>query len=190
MPTKRKPLPRLPARCVGPIRGPAAAWAGRLGLAHTAAQGVRDRRRPGAGRTRIPGGALVARLPLVYIIGPFRAPTHWGVCQNIRRAEELALRVAEMGAMPLCPHLNTANFHGLLTDDFWLAGTAELLRRCDAGITVPGWQNSEGSEAEVELARNEEIPIAHTEAELAWWMARWIEGQARELADTAERMKP
>ncbi|HJX52976.1 MAG TPA: hypothetical protein VJ801_09455 [Polyangia bacterium] len=132
----------------------------------------------------------MARLPVVYIIGPFRASTNWGVVQNIRRAEEVALRVAEMGAMPLCPHLNTANFNGLLTDDFWLAGTAELLRRCDAGITVPFWAESEGSLAEVALAADEGIPIFYDEGDLAWWVAQRIERQASALADTAERMRP
>ena len=132
----------------------------------------------------------MARLPVVYIIGPFRASTNWGVIQNIRRAEELALRVAEMGAMPLCPHLNTANFNGLLDDDFWLAGTAELLRRCDAGITVSGWTESAGSRAEVELADAEGLPIFHAETDLVLWVAARIERQAAELERQAEGMKP
>lgn len=88
-------------------------------------------------------------MKVVYIIGPFRAPTHWEVEQNVRRAEALALEVANLGAMPLCPHANTRHFDGLLTDEFWLDGTMELGRRCDAAIVVDGWESSSWSKAEI-----------------------------------------
>jgi len=124
---------------------------------------------------------MIARLPVVYIIGPFRGKTPWDVAQNVRRAEEVALSVAEMGAMPLCPHTNTAHFDGLLTAEFWLAGTAELLRRCDAAITVDGWQNSSGSRGEIKLAGELGIPVFHTLEDLFAWVCDRIEQQSRAL---------
>ena len=75
-------------------------------------------------------------MKVVYIIGPFRGKSHWEVAENVRNAERLGLEVAKLGAMPLIPHKNTENFDGLLTDEFWIEGTKELLRRADAAITV------------------------------------------------------
>lgn len=87
-----------------------------------------------------------------YVIGPFRAPTHWEIAGNVRIAEEVGLQLAHMGVMPLIPHANTATLHGTLTDEFWLRGTQELMRRADFAITVGAagcpWQHSEGSRAE------------------------------------------
>jgi hypothetical protein len=76
---------------------------------------------------------------LVYIAGPFTAATPWRVEQNVRRAEEAGLWVAEHGAMPVIPHANTRYFHGECTPEFWYEGTLELLRRCAASCSCqPG----------------------------------------------------
>lgn len=117
---------------------------------------------------------------LVYIAGPFRAESNWGVQQNVRRAEELALEATLRGAqagvriMPVCPHKNTSNFHGyrpdLLTDDFWLAGTLELMRRCDAVLLTKGWRKSTGTRAEVKEARRLGIPVFERIVNLVAWI--------------------
>jgi hypothetical protein len=99
------------------------------------------------------------KIPVIYIIGPFRAPTPWGVECNVRRAEELGLLVAQLNAMPLIPHANTRFFQGLKSDSFWLEGTLELLRRCDACACVEGWENSQGSKTEVKFATANSIPV-------------------------------
>lgn len=98
-------------------------------------------------------------MKVIYIAGPFRAKTPWGIEQNIRRAEVLSLRVAKLGAMPLCPHTNTRNFEGEMPDQFWLDGTLELMAKCDAVILVEGWRNSEGSMGEVKKANELGIPV-------------------------------
>lgn len=110
------------------------------------------------------------KIPVVYIAGPFRAPTPWDLEQNIRRAEEVALEVARAGAMPLCPHANTRFFNGQCTDEFWLNGTMELLRRCDALVTVDGWSQSEGSISEVNYSRSVSMPIFHGTEGLEVWV--------------------
>jgi len=107
---------------------------------------------------------------IVYICGPFRAPTPWAVEQNVRRAEAIALEVAERGAMPLCPHTNTRFFNGLLSDQFWIEGTAELLRRCDAIFRLQGWFRSEGSKGETLLAAELGIPIFDYLEDLEAWI--------------------
>jgi len=87
-------------------------------------------------------------MKLVYVAGPFTGPNTWAVEQNVRRAEELGLIVAQCGAMPLIPHTNTRFFHGLLTPEFWYEGTLEVLRRCDSIILTTSWETSRGAREE------------------------------------------
>lgn len=75
-------------------------------------------------------------MKLGYVIGPFTADTQWGIAENVRRAERAGYIVALHGAMPVIPHANTQNFHGICTPGFWYAGTMELLKRCDFAVTV------------------------------------------------------
>lgn len=107
---------------------------------------------------------------VIYIAGPYRGKSAWAVEQNIRRAEELAFQVAEAGAMPLCPHANTRNFNGTLTDEFWIEGTLELLRRCDAVILVKGWEKSSGTRGEIEEAKKLDLPLFYDQCELRAWL--------------------
>jgi hypothetical protein len=113
-------------------------------------------------------------MKLGYIIGPFRAPTTWEVQLNVRNAEMRGLEVAQLGAFPVIPHKNTENFNGLLTDDFWLQGTEELLLRCDFAITVATlhvpWYLSAGSQSEVALANQQGIPVFHELMNLRAWL--------------------
>jgi len=119
---------------------------------------------------------MAARMKVVYIIGTFRGKSNWEVKQNVRRAEGISLEVAKLGAMPLCPHKNTENFDGLLSDDFWIEGTKELLRRSDAAIALPGWPASMGSVGEVEEAAVRGIFLANNIDELR----EWLEAKRRE----------
>ena len=105
-------------------------------------------------------------MKLVYIAGPFRGPTAWDVAENVRNAERVGLEVAKAGHMPVVPHANTQHFHGQLDDAFWLEGTLELLRRCDAVVLVPGWEKSSGTRAEVREARRIGITVYSSVGEL------------------------
>jgi hypothetical protein len=95
---------------------------------------------------------------VVYIAGPFRAPTAWGIAENVRAAERFGLEVARLGAMPLIPHANTAHFHGEGDDQVWIEGTLELMRRCDAAVFIPGWPRSKGSQGEWDECSLRRIP--------------------------------
>lgn len=103
-------------------------------------------------------------MKVVYVVGKFRAPTHWGVVQNVRAAEAVALEVWRAGAAALCPHLNCANFEGAVGDTpenatIWLEGDIEMMKRCDAIVLVPGWENSTGGKEEVRIAIEEGLPV-------------------------------
>lgn len=98
-------------------------------------------------------------MKVIYIAGKYRGRTPWEVEQNIRAAEDVAARVIQAGMMPLCPHANTRHMEGLADDEFFLAGTLELMRRCDAVVLVPNWRDSEGARAEVAEAERLGLPV-------------------------------
>lgn len=110
--------------------------------------------------------------PLVYVAGPFSAPTREGVEQNIARAVARGLQVAALGAMPVCPHANTSHpdYERLQPYQFWIAGTLELLKCCRALITVHGWEASSGARGEVEWMLEVERPVFHKRAQLKAWL--------------------
>lgn len=98
-------------------------------------------------------------MKVVYVAGKYRGPHAWAVEQNIRAASDVAAAVIRAGHMPLTPHKNIAHMEGLADDAFFLAGTLELLRRCDAVILVPGWESSVGARAEVAEANRLGLPV-------------------------------
>ena len=100
-------------------------------------------------------------VPLIYIAGPFRGPTPLDVRRNVERARDVGLRVAAVGGYPVIPHTMTAEFDRQLTDQFWLDGTMELLRRCDGIVMVRGWEMSSGARAERAWALDQRMPLHH-----------------------------
>lgn len=98
-------------------------------------------------------------LSLVYVAGAFTAPTPYGVRVNIQHAEEWSAALISLGIFPVCPHLAVGCFGGLAPESFFLAGTLELMRRCDGVLMVPGWQASRGSVAERAEALRLGIPV-------------------------------
>lgn len=100
-------------------------------------------------------------LPLIYIAGPFRGPTPLAVRRNVEAARDLGLRVAEAGGYPVIPHTMTSEFDKLITDEFWLQGTMELLRRCDAIMLSRRWQVSTGAKAEYAEAVRLTLPVMY-----------------------------
>ena len=92
-------------------------------------------------------------MKLIYVAGKFTADTGWGIEQNVRRAEDVGIYIARLGAMPVIPHANTRYFADECTPEFWYAGTLELLKRCDAIIMCEGWADSKGAREEYGEAR-------------------------------------
>lgn len=99
------------------------------------------------------------------VVGPFRGPTVWDIAENVRRAERVGLIVAQVGMMPIIPHANTHLFHGQLSDEFWIRGTLEFVRRADMLAVLPGWESSEGTRGEIIEAERLGKPIVY----LKWW---------------------
>lgn len=112
----------------------------------------------------------ISEVKLVYVAGPFRAPNVWDMEQNIRRAEALSLEVWRLGAVAICPHLNTRCFQGVLPDHIWLDGDLAILTKCDAVIMTEDWQRSEGATTEHVYARKHQIPIFYDLKALKEWV--------------------
>lgn len=98
-------------------------------------------------------------MKLVYIAGPFRAADAWEVHCNVHRAELASREIAGMGAMPVAPHSIGAHMDGTETAEFWLSGTLELMRRCDAVLVLSGYEHSAGTLGEIQEARRLGLPI-------------------------------
>lgn len=119
-------------------------------------------------------------MKVIYIAGPYRAPSEWEVRMNIREAEHHALMVWQYGAVALCPHKNTAGFGGApgCIDDTWLQGDLELLKRCDALWAITGWRDSTGATREVEYAREHHIHCLFSIQEMIDFIQRDLEDVA------------
>jgi hypothetical protein len=105
---------------------------------------------------------------LVYIAGPFTAPDP---AENIRAAQLFALPLVGY-CMPVVPHSMTIGLPGG-TPQLWYDGTLELMRRCDAVLAMPNWQQSKGALSEVRVADREEIAVFYDHDSLL----RWLEGE-------------
>ncbi len=133
-----------------------------------------------------PASFLVA-----YIAGPFSAPDHLGIKTNIKRAAAIGHDVRRLGIGALVPHLIGAPYiqpamstHlGLLPDvfgyDHWIKETIEMCRRCDLLVTVPGWEDSNGSRGEVAEMQRLKRPVFHSVDHLA----NWLEQRKREILE-------
>jgi hypothetical protein len=89
---------------------------------------------------------------VIYIAGKYRDGTINGVWENIQTARTAARKYWLMGYAVICPHLNTMLMDGEDTDNLFLEGDAELLRRSDAIVMLSGWEESAGAKSEHELA--------------------------------------
>ena len=79
------------------------------------------------------------------------------------------MAVAEAGAMPL---IRTRHVEFLWNDheEFWYEGTLALLKRCDAMILVPGWEDSKGTRDERAWAKANDMPVFERVEELKRWL--------------------
>jgi len=99
---------------------------------------------------------------LIYLAGPYRAVEGKSVERHIQEARTVAIDLWQQGHYVLCPHLNTAHFDrdaSDIPDKAYLAGTLEMLRRCDAMVVQGDWESSEGTKEEIAYAESVGMPI-------------------------------
>ncbi len=115
------------------------------------------------------------KIPVIYVAGPYRSPTEWGVYQNIRSAEKVSLEIWKMGGAAICPHKNTEMFGGAAEDSVWLEGDMAILSLCHAIYAMPTWKQSTGAIAELKLAKNLDIPIFECLEKLNSWIVERLD---------------
>lgn len=117
---------------------------------------------------------------LVYIAGPYRANSATGIAANIQSARLAAIEFAKMGIPYICPHLNSAYFEEYapdVPDSFYLKMGLEILARCDAIFVLRGWEESEGTKAEMEWWLLNRMPSTILYQSCSMWkidMLKWF----------------
>lgn len=101
---------------------------------------------------------------LIYIAGPYTAPTAAGRAANIQRAREVADRVNRLGAgrcLAMVPHFLGSGIEDSLSDEQWYPATMEVMRRCDAVVLTEKWEGSKGAGDERAEAERRGLPVFH-----------------------------
>jgi hypothetical protein len=101
------------------------------------------------------------KMKLAYVSGKYRDKRGpWYILQNIRAAETVALELWRMGFAVICPHKNTALFDGAVpSDQVWLDGDLEMVRRSDLIVMIPEADDSEGARIEMREAIKHDISV-------------------------------
>ena len=110
-------------------------------------------------------------MKIIYIAGPYRADTEWGVEENIETARSFAAAVLMLGAMPICPHMNTAHMGGVVPDQQIFEGDLEIMRRCDAVWMIDGWEKSVGARSELTFAIKNRMEIIYSFDQMKKYLA-------------------
>ena len=114
---------------------------------------------------------------VVYVAGPFTAYNPWEQEQNVRVAEELSLAVWQAGFTAICPHTQIRFLQdapGIETNDIFLEGTLEMLRRSDYVLLCPGWAGSKGTLGEKAEAERVGIEVFYSIASLVSYHEKQI----------------
>ena len=98
---------------------------------------------------------------VVFVSGPFRAETQWEILQNVRRAEEVSLRLIKQGYFPICPHTMSQNWQGVCPDKVFLAWCIALLGISHAIYMMDGWMFSAGSKDELAFALENDMEVIY-----------------------------
>lgn len=101
---------------------------------------------------------------LVYVAGPYSAPTAWQREQNIRRAEEVALELWRRGIPAMCVHTIARYFFGAVPEQAAIEIDNAILDRCDAIMLVNGWERSAGTLAEIDRMAAAGKPVFNADA--------------------------
>jgi len=97
---------------------------------------------------------------IIYISGKYSGEVE----KNVRKARQAAIRIWELGAVALCPHLNTAFFERDCDCDYedYIRGDLELLEKCDVIYMLDNWQGSDGAHREHRKAKELGLPIFYS----------------------------
>jgi len=104
-------------------------------------------------------------MQLLYTAAPYRANTIIQLQHNIHQASLMAQFYWLKGFVVICPHLNTANFDGLIPDADFLKAALLLQAQCTHSAFHPDWTTSIGCMDEYKNAKNLNHTIHFTNME-------------------------
>lgn len=109
------------------------------------------------------------RKPLIYIAGPYSAPTPEQVLKNVEKAIEIGNDFAERdNCHVFIPHLShywdQAKPHDY---EFWMDQCLASLKRCDAMFVI---DESPGVNREIEFCRKNGIPVFFSYTKIERWL--------------------
>ena len=114
----------------------------------------------------------MTEVPFIYLAGKYTEPHTYLVQRNIALAQEYAQEIAIMGALPVTPHLLTANMDGIQHYQWWCDVTMQLLRKCDAVFMLPNYERSNGAIAELVDALRIGMPVFYQLNEVKDWLSQ------------------
>jgi len=118
---------------------------------------------------------------VVYVAGPYRAKTIFGVLWNIWHSWWVAFRLWSWGYAVICPHTSSmfmdwAGRWFLRKDIPFIKGDLEIIDRMREGLDFmvlrPRWQKSEGTKSEIERAHNISLKVYEWEHDWEYLKAR------------------
>lgn len=99
----------------------------------------------------------------VYVAGPYSATSTIETLRNIGRGEKMCAKLFKDGYAPFCPWHDMSYVIDLYDEDFNVEHFQEVglswLSVSQAMLLIGNWKSSEGTKAEVEFAKELDIPI-------------------------------
>lgn len=85
------------------------------------------------------------------------------IANNVKRAEQYQIALANAGIGSFCAHTHTLNHHekgSTAPEQYYYELDQQFLYRAsDAVLAMPGWEKSKGASAEVEWAIEHKLPV-------------------------------
>ena len=93
---------------------------------------------------------------ICYVAGPYRGD----IAKNVAAAREVQTALLNSGLAVICPHTMNSGLEACtLTDEEHIERLLEIVERVDALVVLPGWEDSEGTMAEIARAQEFAIPV-------------------------------
>lgn len=113
----------------------------------------------------------------IYIAGPYSSDTVIGMLGNIRNGIKMAARIMAGGFAVFCPWLDHQIFLHLpdgseMGVPFFQEASMEWLKVSDAVLVLSGWEKSNGTKSEIQVAKDLGIPVFFGLLDLYEWARR------------------
>lgn len=105
-------------------------------------------------------------MKIIYVAGKYNGKTYSEIDDNIRKAEEVPIKLLAAGWCVITPHKNYSHYeiYGAIYESldykYFMQCDLEILNRCDALFVMTNSVDSPGAKEEIEFA-SDKIPIFH-----------------------------